>query len=479
MADHDHSQSHDHDHEHDHGEGGAAVADQPRLEQKVTVEDSGPARKLLTIEIPSERIQKKIEESYGKLRDEAVIPGFRRGRAPRRLIEKRFASSVKDEVKGQLLSESYTQAVEEQKLEVIGDPDVKDVDQITLPEDGPLTFKVEIEVAPQVNLPELEGLQVQKPRFAVTDQDVDQELEQLRTRFGQVRAIPDAKAQVGDWLRGDVTIVAGENAPPTAEVLAHFPEAYVTVNGEKLNYRGHVAGILIEDLGRRLEGRTAGETLVLSTVGPAGHEDERIRNQPITLHLRIDQIERMEPASVEHVLQQIGVDDARQLRDRIRELLENRNRQRQISQMHEQLSRQLLERVQFDLPEGLTGRQTTRVLRRRAMELAYQGVPQPEIEQRLAEMRQSSEEEARRQLKLFFILDKAAKQLEIEVSESEINGRIAALAAQQGRRMEKMRHELIRNGDLQYLYLQVREQKTLDKLLEKATVTEVDASATS
>lgn len=486
MAEHDHDHGHDHDHphEHDHGhehvEGGdaaTAVADEPRGEQKVTVEDSGPARKVLTIEVPAERVQKKIEESYGKLRDEAVIPGFRRGRAPRRLIEKRFASSVRDEVKGQILSECYTQAVEDEKLDVIGEPDVKDVENIKLPEEGPLTFKVEVEISPDVTLPDFDGIKIDKPVLTVSDEDVNQEIERFRDQFGQVRSLPDAKAQAGDWLRGDVTIVAGENAEATGEPIVHQADAYVKLNGESLNYRGHIVGIVVEDLGKRLEGKGVGENVAISMTGPAGHEDERIKNQPITIHLRIDHVERLEPASLETVIQQAGVESEDDLRKRIREMLENRNTQRQTSQMHEQLSNQLLERVQFELPEGLTGRQAERVLRRRAMEMAYQGVPQPEIEQRVAELRQSSEEEARRQLKQFFILDKAAKQLDVEVSESEVNGRIAALAMQQGRRMEKMRQELARRGDLQYLYLQIREQKTMDKLLEKATVTEVPAPA--
>ncbi len=87
-----------------------------RGEQTVTVEDIGPARKSLTIEVPAERIAAKIEESYSQLQTDAQVPGFRRGRAPMRLLEKRFGSSVRDDVKGQLLSECYSQAIEEQDL---------------------------------------------------------------------------------------------------------------------------------------------------------------------------------------------------------------------------------------------------------------------------------------------------------------------------------------------------------------------------
>ena len=145
--------------------------------------------------------------------------------------------------------------------------------------------------------------------------------------------------------------------------------------------------------------------------------------------------------------------------------------------MHQQVADHLLEKVSLDLPEGLTGRQAARVLRRQAMEMAYRGVPEQEIEQKIAELRGSSEEDARKQLKLFFILDQAAKQLEVDVTEQEINGRVAMLAMQQGRRPEKLRQQMQRAGELEHLYLQIREQKTLDKIIEKAKVTEVDAPA--
>lgn len=488
MAEHDHDHAHD-SHVHDQAheperaeDGGVAVDESPapeRGQQEVQIEDSGPARKSLTIEVPAERIRKKIEESFGKLRDEAAIPGFRRGRAPHRLIERRFGSAVRDEVKGQLLSECYTQAIEDHQLDVIGEPDIKDVENIRLPDDGPLTFKVEIEVSPQVTLPELNDLTVSRESISVSDEDVTKEIERLRERLGQVKAVPDAVASPGDWLKGDVKIMAGSDAPAEGEPLIHFPETYVQVHGEEMQFRGHVAGLVVEDLGHRLAGKQPGQTVVISMTGPAGHEDDRVRNQPITIHLRIDQIDRLEPASIESVVEQSGLESEQALLARIRETLESRAQQQQRSKLHDQISQQLLDRVQFELPEGLTGRQTARVLRRRALELAYQGVPQPEIEQRIADMRQQSEAEARRQLKLFFILDKAAKQWDIEVSEGEINGRLAALAMQQGRRPEKLRQELARSGDLEYLYLQIREQKTLDKLLEQVKIVEAAAAPDS
>ena len=123
----------------------------------------------------------------------------------------------------------------------------------------------------------------------------------------------------------------------------------------------------------------------------------------------------------------------------------------------------------------MTGRQAQRTLQREAMELAYRGVPQQEIDQQIAERRADTEEKARRHLKLFFIIDAAAEQLKVEVTEAEINGRIAMIALHQGRRPEKLRQHLQRSGELEFLVLQIREQKTLEAILEKAKVKEIEA----
>lgn len=454
-----------------------AVAAEEKLEQKVTVKDAGPARKLLTIEIPESRIQAKIEESYDHLRDDAVLPGFRRGRAPRRLLEKRFSTSVRGDVKGQIISESYSQAIEDEKLSVIGEPEVADIEELELPESGPLVVKIDIEVAPEVSLPPFDKIELTKSVTTITDADVEQEIERVRERLGRMAAVEGAKAQAGDFIKADVRILAGKSAKDDAEQIAHHPETYIYLPGKDREDKGHIAGIIVDDLGKQFSGKTAGDEQRISTTGPAGHEDEKIKDQPITIVAKVNQVERLEPAPLERVIEQAGVSSADDLKSRLRQSLEQRAGRDQRADLHEQICNHLLEKVKLELPEGLTGRQTQRVLRRRQLELMYRGLPQHEVEQQIAEMRSGSEEEARRQLKLFFIIDQAAKDLDVDVSENEINGQIAMMAMQQGQRPEKLRQQMLRGGELEQLYLQIREQKTLDKVVEQATVKQVEAKA--
>ncbi len=438
-------------------------------QQTVTVADAGPARKSLTIEVPAERIAEKVKEAFERVQRDTVLPGFRRGRAPRHLLEKRLGEGVRSEVRGQLLSECYTQAVEDQKLDVIGEPEVKDVDKIVLPESGPLVFSVEVEVSPQVELPSFEGITVTSPAIEVTDADVDAEVKELCDRHGKANEVADGVVQFEDYIQADVKILEGTDAKVEGGTLiGEQPAASVYVRGKDNDFRGHVAGIVVDDLGQRLSGKKVGDEVTLSLTGPAGHEDVRIKNKPITVVLKVNRIERVEPAAIDTLPTRFGLDSVDELKQRVRESVQQRKERQRSQDQHQQLCNQLLERVQMELPAGLSSRQTIRVLRRKAMELAYAGTPEKEIEQRIAEMRAGSEEEAQRQLKLFFILDKAAETLKIEVTDGEVNGRIAMIAMQQGRRPEKLRQQMSRSGELDQIYLQLREQKTLDAILEKA-----------
>ncbi len=457
-----------------------AVAEQneeTKPKQDVKVEDAGPALKRLTIELPEERIKEKIESMYKELRDDAVLPGFRRGRAPRRLLEKRFKSSITDQLKGQLLSESYTQAIEDQSLDVIGEPDVKDPDKLEVPESGAFKYVVEVEIAPKVELPEFDKIEVNKAVFEVSDDDVDKEVEQLQMRFGRPNTVEDGAAEEGDYLSSDVVVLAGDNAGDDAEKLLEMPDTYVLVPGKKSDYKGHVTGIVVDDLGKRLKGKKAGDVETISMTGPSGHENEKIKDQPITIKVTIKKIERIEKAEVDTLPAMVGVESVDDMKSRIKEMIEQRRTQNQRADMHKQVAEYLIENVELELPKGVTGRQTARILQRQQMELAYRGVPEEEIAQKIAEMRGDSEEAAIRQLKLFFILDQAAKDLEVEVHENELNGRIAMLAYQQGRRPEKLRQEMHKQGQIEQLYLQIREQKVLDQIIEKADVKEVEAEA--
>ncbi len=442
--------------------------DKPKL--NVKVEDIGPARRKLSIEVPHDYIDHKIEDAYTQLSSDAQVPGFRRGRAPRRLIEKRFGDSVRSDTRGQIISEAYSQAIEQEKIEVIGEPDIKDLDKIELPDSGSLKFEVEVEVTPTVELPDFASIKVNKPSIEVTDADVEAELERYAERFGAIAEAEDGQIKAHDYVQVNATIADAEG-----NTIEQRDNVYAMVHGEEHDHKGHVLGILIDDLGKRLIGKGVGHEEKIEMTGPTAHENEQIRGKPIVIDLKVTKIERIKPAEPQQLITQLGYESDEQMRTDLRTELGRRKEAQQRSDMHQQVREQLLEAINLELPEGITGRQAERNLQRQKLEMLYRGMSEQEAEEKVAELRSESEEEARKQLAEFFILDAAAKKLEIEVQDNEVNGRVAMLAMQQGRRPEKLRQEMRRRGELENLYLQIREHKTLDKIIEQATVTDAPA----
>jgi trigger factor len=160
------------------------------------------------------------------------------------------------------------------------------------------------------------------------------------------------------------------------------------------------------------------------------------------------------------------------MRDKIHDILHSQLEQQSRSEMTEQIYQYLLDNTDFDLPVDIVAEHSATLLKRQYVNLLMRGLPRQQVDEQMEQLRASSEEQAKQQFKVFFIIDKIAEKLGIETSEEEINGQIAQLAIQQGRRPERMREEMERDGSLAQLKLQVHERKCIDKLLESATVTE-------
>ncbi|MCW5776794.1 MAG: trigger factor [Phycisphaeraceae bacterium] len=434
----------------------------------VTVSDAGPSRKKLTIEIPAESVSSQVEESLETLMVEAQLPGFRKGRAPRRLIERRFGDTVRNETKSRLIADAYGKAVQEHSLKVIGDPVSPELDTIEFEMGKPFVFEVEVEVLPEFELPELKGIKVFKPLVEVTDEMVQSELDRICVNEGTLeeRQAPEA----GDYLTGRATMTLEDGT----EIYDIRGAVVQTPPAEKQG-RGMILGVMVEDLGKQLGLPKPGEKVTIVTTGPKNHELERVRNARLTMTFEVERVDRIVPASAEALASSLGYAGVDGLKDEIRSRLFDRSTVQQQVAMRQQITKRLAKSVTFDLPERLTARQAERNLERRKLELAYRGIDPQHVEEQVADMRNSSNETAARELKLFFIIHAIAEHLKVTVTEGEINGRIAQIAMSRGVRPEKLRQELIQSGQASSIYQQLREHKTLDALLADAEITEVSA----
>jgi trigger factor len=435
-------------------------------ENIVTIEDAGPCKKKVIIEVPEEAIQKATDEQFLELSKEAQIPGFRKGRAPRRLLEKRFGKEVGEQVKLKLLAEASESAVKDNDLQTLGEPDV-DFENIELPESGPMRFDFEIEVRPEFELPELEGIPVTKTKLEVTDEQVDREIEQMRRLSGVWTPRAEEEAIVADdQIVADV-ILKVEDVEEDEKL--DNTEIYVRASG-------FVGAVPVEKLDELLVGTKVGETKETSVEVPKTFFREEYRGKKVDVKIDIKDIKWLKPGELdENLFNQIGVEDEDELRERIQDTLQGRLEQQSRTEMTEQIYKYLLDKTDFELPLDIVGEQATTVLQRQYTNLIMRGLSREQIDEQLEQLQAGSEQQAEQQLKTFFIMDKVTEKLDISVNEEEINGQIAQLAMQRGQRPEKMREQMERDGSLAQFSLQVRQNKCIAKLLETANVTEKKA----
>lgn len=431
----------------------------------VTVTEAGPCKKKIEIEIPAQVIHDKLDEKYKELRRDAVLPGFRKGRAPIRLLEKRYGTDITNQVKLELLANACETAIKDNEINTLRDPDIKHED-IKLPEEGPMKFEFEVEVRPEFELPELEGIAVEKPKMDITDEQVQEQQTALQKRAGVWLPKEDAGAEEGDQVIADVILVTegSEN---------HDKQENIEIMVRKT---GFVAGVPIDELGTLLAGVKYGDEKKITVDVPATFFNEQYRGKKVDVTIEVKEVKKLEPAELnEDFFKRFHVTGEDDLRENLRDQISQQAERQARTAMSQQVYTYLQDNIDLELPENVVAEQSFSILQRQYSNMLMQGMAKEQVEEQMDELKASSEEQAAEQLKLYFIMDKIAEKYEIEVSEEEINGHIAYVAAMRGRRPEKMREELARDGSLTQFILQIREEKCIEKILEKAAITEVEA----
>jgi len=450
----------------------------------VKVDDAGVLRRTVSITVPEESLSSELDKEYDELIEKAEVPGFRRGHAPRRLVEKRFGRDVDEQVQTRIVSNAYLAAIEKEDLKVLGDPLVwvrvkdkkspddegreqllsmdKALEHITLPEQGDFEFRCEVEVKPKFELPSLDGVPVERPDLKITDEDVQVQIDRLRAGRGSWVPVDEGgKVQADDLMVCDVTIRVDGKEIKTIDNLPLAARAQA------------IEGALIADLGERIKGAGLGDVRTAEGTLPDDHDVEAYRGKKAEFELRVNEIKRMQlPPLDKGYLAAQGFDSEDEYRSWVREQMESQLEAEIRRGMRNQLCKWLLDNTKLDLPEGLSSRQTERAVARRTLELQRRGLPQAEIDKRADALRTSTREETVTELKLYFILEATAEKLDIEVSEEEINAQIAAMARAYNRRFDRVRDELFKNNGIESLYVQIRDEKCLELILETAKITE-------
>lgn len=437
---------------------------------EIKLEDAGPARKRLSITIPADVVSAKIEESLGTLRSQTVLPGFRKGKVPPHLLERRFGTSLREETRNTLISEAWKTALEEHELRTLGEPEpVGDPADVNVEAGKSLEFVLEVEVMPDFELPSFDSINLTRPVIEVADSHIDEEIERQKVRHGNLEPVEN-KVSEGDFLIGPATVILNDEEKPFYQT----EQTRLTVPAKDAG--GQVLGLHLEDLGKLLEGASQGDEIVFNTIGSDEHEMEEVRGGKLQITFNVVQAVRIVQLTEEELVQFFGLESTDLLREQVRLALEQRRDQDQAMVLRRQATSAIADLVEMELPEKTSANQAERDLQRLRTDLQSSGrLTEDEIEAKVAEARSGSDDESRKRLKTFFILSKLAEHFHVTVNDGEVNTKIAELAMQNGVRPDEMRNNLAKQGQLPQIQAVVREDKAADQLVAACTVTDMPA----
>lgn len=427
----------------------------------VTVETLAPCRKLLRVEVDAPTVDKTFEEVTREFQREAELPGFRPGKVPRELLLKRFGKDIEEQVRAKLINDSFRKAVEEQKLDVIGRPDIE---EIQFGRGQALQFAATIETAPEFDLPEYKGLPVRVEARSVTEADVERALDLLREQRARFQTV-ERPAQMGDFVVVNYTGTS-EGKPltdiaPTAKGLTEQKGFWIEMRPE-----GFIPGFA-----EQLVGAKAGERRTVSVTFPADFVARDLAGRPGVYEVEIVEVkEKVLPPLDDAFARSFDAENLEKLREGVRRDLENELKFKQSKEIRSQILRLLLSRANFDLPESVVAQETRQVVYEIVRENAQRGVSRDLIEREKDAIYAAAAGNARERVKLSFLIQRIAEKEDIKVSELEILRRIQTLAAMYQIPPQQLLRDLQKRNALIEIYDEIAREKVLEFLENNARI---------
>jgi trigger factor len=428
---------------------------------KSTVEKLSPTRVRINVEVPFTELQPDFDRAYQELAKQVRLPGFRPGKAPAKLLEARVGrASVLEQVVNEALPARYSEAVTTTDIKPIGQPEI----EVTKIEDGEeLVFTAEVDVRPDIELPDLSALEISVEPVEVTGEEVDAELDGLRARFGTLKSV-ERPAKEGDFVSIDLSAAVDGNDIPDgrAEGLSH------EIGSAQL----------IEGLDEAIVGLSEGESKTFTTKLVAGeHTGEEAE---VTVTVKSIKERELPEADDEFAQLASEFDTIEELRSDLEEQVRRFKRIHQAEKIRDNALETLLEKVDVPLPENIVQAQVDA-----AMHHALHGLDHDEakLDEALKEQGSSREkfdadnrEAAEKAVKTQLLMDAIADELNIEVGENDLTERLVLMSRQYGIQPQQLVSLLQQNNQLPAVYADVRRGLAVAAVVEAATVTDTDGT---
>jgi trigger factor len=429
----------------------------------VSVENLAPCKKLVRVELDAAAVDAAFDAITKDFQKQAALPGFRPGKAPVAMVVKKYGAEIKDEAKRKLIGDNYRKAVEEQKLQVVGYPDIEEVE---FERGQPATFTATVETAPDFQLPDYKGLPAQLETKVVSDGDVERALEMLRGQHAKFETVPRALAG------GDIAVVnytgTCDGKPitelaPTAKGLTEQKAFWIETEGNAF----------IPGFAAQLIGASAGEKRTVNVDFPSDFVTPQLQGKKGVYAVELVEVkEKILPAVDDELAKKFGAENLAKLKEGVHQDLENELKYSQSKAIRSQIIRGLLGRVNFDLPESAVAHETRNVVYDIVRQNTQRGVGRDLIEQQKDEIYSAAAVNAKERVKLAFLVGRIAEQEKLTVTQEDVLKRAQQLAAMYQMPLDQFIKDLQKRNGINELYDQVLHEKVLDLLEKNAAITE-------
>ena len=418
-------------------------------------------RRELELEIPAEEVSKKMESVAKEFARLAMIPGFRKGKAPVSLIRRRFAEDIKGEVLQTLVPERVEKALAEQKLSPVTQPKV---DKLDFNEGQPVKFRAVFEVMPEFELSSYKGLELEMSTMDITEEDVAKALEETRERAATFAPVESRGIQDGDFAQVKLvgTPEGGGDPLKADSVLCH-------IGAEET----------MEPFNTHLRGANVGDHKNFDVEYPADYPDPKLAGKEFhyavdVLGIKTKKLPELNDDFAKDVSDAQTLDE---LKKRVRDGLEHQRDHKKKELLHEKVLAELVKKHDFPVPESLVEHQMDVRLERVVRSLAAQGVDPRAVNVDWVTLRRRQEDRARDDVKAELIIDRIATTENIDVTEEDLARELEHAASHSNESVEALRARLTKQGTLDRMRAKLRSDKTLEWLEQNAKIKTVAAAS--
>jgi trigger factor len=430
---------------------------------KVEVEDISTVKKVLRVEIPEPEVTQELDKAYGTLKNNVRIKGFRPGKVPRSLLERRFKKEMCEEVSSQLIQNSYGEALSQAALVPLGEPTI---DRADVEKGEPYHYSVTVEVRPPIEDLNVTGLKLKEKVHTVTDEEIEVQLRILQKRSAQLKTVDEDRPVEN----GDVVIIDYEGLKDGKP----FEPARKTEN-----FQVEIgSGRILKDFEQQLVGMQPKSTKEFQVRFPDDYYNKNLAGLDVTFKVTLKEIKK-------EILPEIDDDFAKSLGeyqtpDKVREAIRRDLNQRYEAQFKRQLREDILdtliEQSDFDLPEGLVEAELSAIVRDAQNLMAYKGMSQQGSDQTEEELSKKYRPLAERKVREYLLLQKVIQQEKITLTDEGLDEAYEKFAGSLNQPVETIKEY----HDSDKEAYEVFRQKTLEKqvinwIVENSDVERVEA----